>query len=228
LEQLLCPARSGSLSIEILTPFQHQFLSRLAGSPLQSDFFFTGGTALAAFYLHHRYSEDLDFFTDDPQAVSRVAPVIQQLAKELGMTASFTRTTGHFLECFLANPSGERLEMDFALDSPYRLEAKVQRPEIGLWVDGPLDIACNKLSALYDRADPKDFVDIYFIHEELFPLEELLPKAQQKHVGLDNYWLAQAFSRVTEVKILPRLIKPVTHDQLVKFFTGKIPWLMHG
>lgn len=118
--------------------------------------------------------------------------------------------------------------MDFALDSPYRLEAKVQRSEIGLWVYGPLDISCNKLSALYDRADPKDFVDVYFIHQELFPLMELLPKAKQKHVGLDNYWLAQAFSRATEIKILPRLIKPVTRDQLAQFFLGYIPLLMQG
>ncbi len=116
--------------------------------------------------------------------------------------------------------------MDFALDSPYRLKAKVLHSELGFWVDDAIDIACNKLSALYDRADPKDFVDVYFIHQELFPLAELLPQAKQKHVGLDNYWLAQAFSRVTEVRILPRLIKPVTCGQLVEFFTRQIPWLM--
>lgn len=27
------------------------------------DFFLTGGTALSVFYLHHRQSNDLDFFT---------------------------------------------------------------------------------------------------------------------------------------------------------------------
>lgn len=26
------------------------------------DFYLTGGTALSRFYLHHRYSDDLDFF----------------------------------------------------------------------------------------------------------------------------------------------------------------------
>ena len=29
------------------------------------DFYLTGGTALAEFYLHHRYSEDLDFFSEN-------------------------------------------------------------------------------------------------------------------------------------------------------------------
>ena len=153
---------------------------------------------------------------------------MQSLASELDAQISFTRTMQHFLECFLVSAKGERLEMDFALDSPFRLEPKIFHQEIGFWVDNALDISCNKLSALFDRADPKDFVDIYFIHHELFPLCELLPKAKQKHVGLDNYWLAQAFSRIEQVKILPRLIKPVTCEQLLEFFTKQITWLMQS
>lgn len=31
---------------------------------LRKQFYFTGGTALSAFYLHHRESEDLDFFSE--------------------------------------------------------------------------------------------------------------------------------------------------------------------
>lgn len=151
---------------------------------------------------------------------------MRKVAAQVGAQISFTRTLEHFLECFLVNAEGERMEMDFALDSPYRLEAKVFHEGIGLWTDNLLDISCNKLSALFDRAEPKDFVDVYFIHHEKIPLKELLPKAQQKHVGMDHYWVAQAFSRITEVKILPRMIKPVTLEQLSEFFTEQIRWLM--
>ena len=225
---LLSFTEPGGLAIKILTPFQLQVLAKLSATSVKTDFFLTGGTALAAFYLQHRYSDDLDFFTEDPQAVLRVPAAMKELANDLGASISFTRTLEHFLECFLVSAAGERLEMDFALDSPYRLKPKELRQEIGLWVDNSLDISCNKLSALFDRAEPKDFVDIYFIHQELFSLEELLPKAKDKHVGLDNYWLAQAFARVAEVKILPRLIKAVTIEQLSKFFTKQIPWLMQS
>lgn len=154
--------------------------------------------------------------------------VLQEVAGRLGAGVSFTRTLEHFLECFLVSAGGERLEMDFALDSPYRLEPKVLQGEFGLWADSLLDISCNKLSALFDRAEPKDFVDIYFIHQERIPLNELLPKAQQKHVGMDPYWLAQAFARAAEVRILPRMIKPVTIEQLSEFFTKQISWLMRS
>lgn len=152
---------------------------------------------MAAFYLQHRYSDDLDFFTEDPQAVLRVPAVMKEVAAQLGIGVSFTRTLEHFLECFLVSAAGERLEMDFALDSPYRLE-------------------------------PKDFVDVYFIHHERFPLDELFPRAKQKHVRMDPYWLAQAFSRITEVKVLPRMIKAVTLEQLSEFFTKQIPRLMQS
>ena len=31
---------------------------------LTDNFYFTGGTALSYFYLNHRYSEDMDFFSE--------------------------------------------------------------------------------------------------------------------------------------------------------------------
>lgn len=48
----------------ILTPAQVAFLKAFAKSDLARTFRFTGGTALSAFYLAHRLSEDLDFFAD--------------------------------------------------------------------------------------------------------------------------------------------------------------------
>jgi predicted nucleotidyltransferase component of viral defense system len=39
---------------------------------LKDDFFLTGGTALSVFYLHHRRSNDLDFFTLKPIDLSEI------------------------------------------------------------------------------------------------------------------------------------------------------------
>ncbi|MEK7458532.1 MAG: nucleotidyl transferase AbiEii/AbiGii toxin family protein, partial [Patescibacteria group bacterium] len=48
----------------ILTPNQHKLLECAAqSSGIVDTFYLTGGTALAEFYLHHRLSEDLDFFS---------------------------------------------------------------------------------------------------------------------------------------------------------------------
>ena len=47
----------------ILTLSLQAFVQKLGQSVLGESFFLTGGTALSAFFLEHRYSEDLDFFT---------------------------------------------------------------------------------------------------------------------------------------------------------------------
>lgn len=50
---------------KILTPNQKSFLHEFTKSELRNVFRLTGGTALSAFYLEHRLSEDLDFFSSE-------------------------------------------------------------------------------------------------------------------------------------------------------------------
>ena len=48
----------------ILTDRQKTLLNLLGNDKtIKKYFYFTCGTALAEFYLHHRYSEDRDFFS---------------------------------------------------------------------------------------------------------------------------------------------------------------------
>jgi predicted nucleotidyltransferase component of viral defense system len=52
---------------EILTTLQQKFIHLFAKNELLKKYFYlTGGTALSAYYLKHRYSEDLDFFSLKP------------------------------------------------------------------------------------------------------------------------------------------------------------------
>jgi len=49
----------------ILTPIQRKFLELVqAEKYLTSKYYWTGGTVLSEFYLHHRDSEDIDLFTE--------------------------------------------------------------------------------------------------------------------------------------------------------------------
>ena len=212
--------------MNILTPLQRRVLTAIGQTWLKDSFYLTGGTALAAFYLEHRYSVDLDFFTADPTAVTRVPPEMQKIAEQLKLEIIFTRTLGTFLECFLRSPEGERVEMDFAQDTPYRLEPTHLDDSYNINVDSLTDIACNKLSALFDRAEPKDFVDVYFLCQETFSFEPLVALARQKHVGLDDYWLAVALRRVEKVEFLPRMIKPLVVEDLRCFFLDEARRLM--
>jgi hypothetical protein len=212
--------------MELLTPLQRKILHEIGNSRLRDEFYLTGGTALAAFYLHHRLSVDLDLFTPNPAAVALVPPVLHEIAALLGLEITFTRTLDTFLECFLSSPGGERVQLDFAQDSPYRLEPTRVHPEMGLQIDNPTDIACGNLSALFDRAEPKDFVDIHFIVQELMPFDRLVALTRQKHLGIDDYWLAVALSQIERVELLPRMVKPVTLEELRTYFLARAKELL--
>lgn len=102
--------------MEILTPFQKQILKAIGSSELSTAFYLTGGTALAAYYLQHRYSEDLDFFAPAQEALTGVTTIISTISEQLDAVVEFRRTFSTFIECFITDLSGESVKMDFARD----------------------------------------------------------------------------------------------------------------
>lgn len=204
----------------VLTPFQEEILRALAPTGIGETFILTGGTALSAFYLQHRFSEDLDFFTSDEAAITLVRPALERSAGVLGARVEYSRVYATFLDCRIFRPDGDSVRVDFAVDQPYRLEPPASHPEYGIRVDGSLDIACNKLSALFDRHEPKDFVDVFFVDRELYPFRDLLASARLKHIGMDAFWLAQSLKKAEGVSVLPRMLKPLGLEEMKEFFLG--------
>src|SRR3989338_300271 len=109
--------------MRILTDFQEEIIRELSSTPLKDSFFLTGGTALSAFYLEHRYSEDLDFFTEIPGAVSGVLPSLELIKKNISASIEARRTFNTFTELIItSDKSKERVMLHFAQDAPYRLK----------------------------------------------------------------------------------------------------------
>lgn len=211
--------------MNVLTEFQTHLLKKIGESKLKDSFFLTGGSALSAFYIQHRLSDDLDFFTEEEAYIKLVPQIMKEITNSLSVTMEISRSFTSFIEIFITKDK-EIVRCDFAWDSPYRLKDKVYQKDYDIFVDNPLDIACNKLSALFDRKEVKDFVDIYFIDRELFKFEEILPKAKEKHIGIDNYWLAVSMKNIYHFDKLPYMIKPVTLEELRTFYTEKVKYLM--
>jgi len=51
---------------------------------LTSNFYFTGGTALSKYYLQHRYSDDLDFFSEKQIDQQLIFSIISSWKNKLG------------------------------------------------------------------------------------------------------------------------------------------------
>lgn len=161
----------------ILTEPQKMLLKKFIAWPQSSIFYLTGGTALSAFYLYHRLSEDLDFFTKEEIEAESILSFLRSLpkVKELEMERKFDRRI--FL---ISHLGGNQLRAEFT-KYPFKPINPFKKVG-GIQVDSIEDILVNKLMALTERKDIKDYVDIYFILKESPKLSmyDMIEKAQQK------------------------------------------------
>ncbi len=139
----------------ILRPGQRRLLEAFAGSPLAVDFYLSGGSALAAFHLGHRFSDDLDFFTERDVPVEVVLEFLRGL--EMGVP-DYQHLFDRRIFLLPEAPEGA-LKVEFTRYPFSRCEAG--RDVAGVRIDSLRDILSNKLLALTERSEPKDFVDIY-------------------------------------------------------------------
>ena len=105
----------------LLTPLQCTFVQAFARLPEQERFYLAGGTALAEYYLGHRLSFDIDFFTPESALILPQSYQIEALGKQTGLTVSVTRRFSTYVE-FLIAQGDESLKVDLAQDSPFRFE----------------------------------------------------------------------------------------------------------
>jgi len=176
----------------ILTPLQNKFIEILASLPDKDQFYLAGGTALAEYYLGHRLSFDLDFFTGMENLVLPTSYQIESASRKKSLSLKVVRRFSTFVE-FLVEKDNESLKIDLALDSPYRFERPVLSSE-GIFINDYADLRTDKLLAYFGRAEPRDAVDLYFILQKESP-ETLLEQAAQKDPGFDVYFFAIALNR---------------------------------
>lgn len=196
---------------EILTPLQRHVLDTVfAEEFFAHSFYLTGGTALAAFYLFHRYSDDLDFFTND-QSLEMVWPMVQRLAPGLQLTVE-SRTPQYIR---LLHPEG--LRVDIVHDVPFRRGIPVRR---GPWLVDSLDnMTLNKVSAIQGRLDVKDYVDLYLLlKDEPSRILTWLEQAKQKDASIEPFLWSRLIGDVETFRVLPRMIVPLRLDELVTFY----------
>lgn len=187
-------------------------------TPELKSFYLSGGTALAAFYLHHRFSDDLDFFTfQDPDPIA-IETAVQAIANTIGASQTRFEKLHDRRMFFLKTDEGE-LKLEFT-KYPF---AQLNPTESlrGMRVDSLRDVSANKLAALVDRFDPKDFVDLYFILQRA-SLEDVRQDAEQKFgLKFSPLFLGGELAKVKRVEALPRMIKPLTRDDLHAFFSDQ-------
>lgn len=162
-----------------LYQLQDKFLSWWA--TLDLPFYLTGGTALGRFYLNHRFSEDLDFFTNsNPLYPEYISILKSKIGQRFAVNVQESLYAGDFTRFFITEDD-TFLKVELVNDIEY-YPGKPFHYQYGL-IDKPLSILSNKLTAIVGRDEPKDVFDI--VHLSLnysFNWQEIFYHAKQKSV----------------------------------------------
>lgn len=203
----------------ILTNAQISLLEEFVKSDLNDAFRLTGGTALSAFYLEHRFSEDLDFFSHEK--IPFYLP--EKFLKSLSFVDVINHTRLFDRNIFnLRLKDGTALKTEFTYYPLKNIEAAVTID--GLHVDGFLDLTANKLCAMADRSDAKDYIDIYCaLTSSSLNINEMFALAEQKCEvkGIRHILKSRLLQIPDGIEKLPLRIS-VTKEDIEKFFKACI------
>lgn len=192
----------------ILTPFQIEVLNEIShNSTFIKRFYLTGGTALAEFYLQHRLSEDLDFFSEDEFNSIMVQSIVRKIIKKLKLTNVEYRTQLG-LHIFFLHRNKEVLKIDFNYYPFPRIYKKLHYKKIA--VDDIRDIAINKLQTISTKPRTRDFIDLYCIIQKTgWTIQELRQEARNKFDWyVDSVELGSKIMLIKEQEDYPRMLIP--------------------
>lgn len=215
------------MGTDVLEPRQLAFLDAVKDSPLTEHFYLTGGTALAGFYLFHRKSEDLDFFSAEEVDPMVIDVFLKSQKGKLGFTEfEFQKSFNRNL--FFLRYSDETLKTEFTYFPFPPLEKGVLQGQ--LRIDSMRDIAVNKVFTISQQVRARDFVDLFFIlKKENWNLDDLLKDARIKfdtHIDLIQF--GAQLLKIREARDMPRMIVSLDQKELETFFTDAAASLRKG
>ncbi|TSC66792.1 MAG: hypothetical protein CEO21_7 [Microgenomates group bacterium Gr01-1014_80] len=207
---------NSKVSESSFTPIQKIIFDEFSeNNHLRKQFYFTGGTALSAIYLHHRESEDLDFFSENDFSNSIVEAFINRISERIKIPFRLTQIEKTRMFEFIKDRR-VIIKVDFGCYPYKRLKRGIKVK--GVTVDNLYDIAVNKLHTVTARNHVKDFVDLYFLLQK-FTFWDLWYGVEKKfRMELDLVWMASDFLKVKNFDYLPKMLVSLKLEELKDFY----------
>lgn len=204
----------------ILNSFQKKVLSLFAKTSLTKKYYLSGGTALAEYYLHHRRSEDLDFFTEqelDLDELKRFILIIKRNSKI--DKVEFQHGFGLYTFFLIGAGDSSKNKIDFG-QYPF---SPIEKPKSinGISVESLYDIAVNKAQTIAFRPRLRDFIDLYCILrvEKQWNFQELLHRSFEKfEMKADALQIGENLLLVKSLKDMPIMVKKINLRDVEAFF----------
>ncbi len=212
--------------MNVLTKTQVSFIDLFKASELAADYYLSGGTALAEFYFQHRLSDDLDFFSDQKIPLVKIQEFVESAKNALGFH-KIEYVKKYDRNIFILK-NNEILKTEFTL-YPFKKQ-KDRVGNAGFFVDSLDDIGANKIFAMLDRVEAKDFVDMFFFFKNGHGLLDLQKKAEAKfEMQIDPITLGSAMLPFRKIDFSAvKLLKSIDSEEWRQVFTEQIKSLNAG
>jgi hypothetical protein len=175
-----------------LTEFQKR-VGRLLARHRSPDSYLAGGAALHFTPNSTRYSNDLDFFHDSEERVAEAFAQDSALLRSQGLTVQVELNQPGYIRATVSDGL-EATKIEWADDSAWRFMPVIHLNDAG-YVLHPVDLAVNKVLALSGRDEPRDFLDILYIDQEILSMGALVWAAVGKDPGFTPVSLLELLKR---------------------------------
>lgn len=163
---------------EKLYPFQDMILTAIGN--IHTFFYLTGGTALSRFMLHHRYSDDLDFFANREANFRQEAERLRTVISSQGRVDTWENILSNKISALTRQAAKDVVDILFiALHYPFNWEVAIgQAKQKDAWVSE------HEVANVLMNFDLANLKDVAFTPEaSKVPLDALLFRqlARERH-----------------------------------------------
>jgi hypothetical protein len=152
--------------VKFLTDKTYNLFEGLAEKSLLSEFTFVGGSAIG-YYLRHRLSEDLDFFTWHERLPVETQSFIDALAKTRNIVIA--NKTHTYMDLFIDDIKVTLFANDW--DALKKDRSKITG---NIFVANLPLLCAMKMNTLSLRAKYRDYYDLYVLNKEKYSIREML------------------------------------------------------
>jgi hypothetical protein len=172
--------------LQELTDFQIEVASEFLSTTGGKQFVLAGGAALLVHGISKRPTQDLDFFTENPNyAIEAGFNSLLNLSNQQGWSIEVVKSEESFRRVIIHGK--DSLVLDLARESALIMKPILTR--LGPVV-APEELAGRKVLALFDRALARDFIDVYALAKH-YSLESMISMARTIDSGFDPVALSE-------------------------------------
>ena len=201
-----------------LTTFQTSIARLFFGIGRSEGYLLGGGGALLAHGLTNRPTQDLDFVgSSNTESADAVAGQFARTAESHGVATQIIQTGDTFARLVVTDDA--QLVIDIAVDVPPILNPVTT--DAGPTF-APEELAARKLTALFGRAEARDFTDVFTLCRR-FPKSLLIEHAKRLDLGFNESELATA---IRSIRRFQPDDFPIDHEDVESMTQFFLAWAM--